>query len=1303
MTWQNKWFLTLISHQTPDATEPITSSYRTLYITINTPYLSPSQAPFTVRDCKGQPTRGSGVLSTHYLPICRMSHYLAESCTWPVTGETLVTRIGYDSRSNQTLVIDPKGNTAVAAYDGASRAIESIQHLREDGNGGPPPANATLLADGGATIRTVTVYDTNSRVIELIDDRGASTLYTYDTLDRQTAVTFHDGSTRTIDYDAVDVTDYTDENGSVSEYTYDAIGRLAAVAITPASDVIGTTAQSSQYDGLSRRTQAIDTSGSNAAVDIVYDSLSRIVEEKQAYGNTRYATHTAFKSLPITELTYPNDRIIDYTYDSLYRRTGIEEDPASIAAWYFFGPGRVAELMLGNGLICTHMNNARTNTALQADVANPAWGDQDSDRLGYDGAGRMITKRYLNATASATGYTGGDGTKAKAGFTTTYDHASNKLYERHVHAESRSHAYPSLDSMDRLVQYQRGTLQQAADGTAAVATGITLPGVDSDRSYRLDGVGNWQRTAYTAVGSAGTTEVRQHNHVNQLTKFGTTKVWYDGAPYAQAAMDLEPTAYWRLGEYSGTTADDETGNHDGTYTPGSGEPEEWTGGTLEELGALVGSNNTSADFNGSTGHVSVDYHADFNFGTTMTAIAWVKAVPQEDKTVAAQWDVDVTPPKQGSWRFHSGPSGDSHSAKIQVDLTDDGTFGDGHQRSFRSSVDVFNNDNEWHMIAFTFDNGTVRLFVDGDEDLDAIAVFDDNVTSLYDSTAAVTLAAHLSNGSAAGYLVGTLDEVAVFAKALTAGQIKELHQIGTRAIPGAAGSGNVIDDGTRVYVYDALNRVVRARRKSDNEVIAEYMYDAFGRRIRKVVDDGGLPEDNGLDGTTDFLYSGIQCIEERDVSNDPIRQYVWGAYVDELIQQRNINDPAVDYYPLSDLLYRTVALTNASKTIVEAYDCDAYGNTLIFEDTEPHRDTWFTDADADHPTLAPKCSFIFTGRRYDADLSDATSQMYFYRARYYNGTLGRFISRDPIGYAGGMGLYQIVRGNPTTATDPVGLKPPPPMTTWEHMLTWANDGFSVTGGDEGLTDIEIVGQSRGSVESGDALEVFWTTLMVTDIPVHGCKDKKRVDVDELYVLRKFACRKGEALRIGVASRTTGKALGKMKQDFIHGTLGFGRLQGQKYLDRETDWLETFGLSVDYTCVGHTFDIGSVPLPALPYLPSSFSVFDTGSVEVNIGGEVNVSSDDRLGGEAYGGLAVTIETADRPILPRLRLDVGAACQDQYGDSSVENVLRSGSYGSGSLTATIFEIGGIRLDYSDYVNMINSGQRHGAFRLVYSIDF
>ncbi|MEQ8822686.1 MAG: hypothetical protein RLY93_20810, partial [Sumerlaeia bacterium] len=95
-------------------------------------------------------------------------------------------------------------------------------------------------------------------------------------------------------------------------------------------------------------------------------------------------------------------------------------------------------------------------------------------------------------------------------------------------------------------------------------------------------------------------------------------------------------------------------------------------------------------------------------------------------------------------------------------------------------------------------------------------------------------------------------------------------------------NGNLLDDATLALSWDVLNRLRAVHRKSDGLLIADYQYDATGRRVRKVITNGGKDADSSLDGTTDFYYDGWQLIEERDAADTPGAQYAYGNYLDEI-------------------------------------------------------------------------------------------------------------------------------------------------------------------------------------------------------------------------------------------------------------------------------------------------------------------------------------------------------------------------------------------------------------------------------------
>jgi RHS repeat-associated protein len=90
-------------------------------------------------------------------------------------------------------------------------------------------------------------------------------------------------------------------------------------------------------------------------------------------------------------------------------------------------------------------------------------------------------------------------------------------------------------------------------------------------------------------------------------------------------------------------------------------------------------------------------------------------------------------------------------------------------------------------------------------------------------------------------------------------------------------------------------------------------------------------------------------------------------------------------------------LTNSSGSLANTYAYDSFGNLTASTGTVSN-------------------PFEYTGREFDPETG-----LYYYRARYYDPSAGRFISEDPIGFKGGANFYRYVRNNTVNATDPGGL------------------------------------------------------------------------------------------------------------------------------------------------------------------------------------------------------------------------------------------------------------------------------------------
>jgi RHS repeat-associated protein len=210
-------------------------------------------------------------------------------------------------------------------------------------------------------------------------------------------------------------------------------------------------------------------------------------------------------------------------------------------------------------------------------------------------------------------------------------------------------------------------------------------------------------------------------------------------------------------------------------------------------------------------------------------------------------------------------------------------------------------------------------------------------------------------------------------------------------------NGNLTQKSTQHNIYDYKNRIVRA---TDVDSTVKFKYDPLGRRIQKEVTIGSQIK------TTNFYYSGHQVIEERDGSDQVTRQLIYGNGIDEVIRvDKYTGTTSTPYYFHRNAIGSITAVTDANGNIIERVYYDIYGMPT------------FKDASGN---VIPKSSIgnniLFQGREYDPELN-----LYYFRARYYDPIMGRFLQTDPMGYADSMNLYQAFNMNPYNFADPWGL------------------------------------------------------------------------------------------------------------------------------------------------------------------------------------------------------------------------------------------------------------------------------------------
>ena len=164
-----------------------------------------------------------------------------------------------------------------------------------------------------------------------------------------------------------------------------------------------------------------------------------------------------------------------------------------------------------------------------------------------------------------------------------------------------------------------------------------------------------------------------------------------------------------------------------------------------------------------------------------------------------------------------------------------------------------------------------------------------------------------------------------------------------------------------------------------------FKYDPFGRRIYK----------SSSSGTSIYAYDGDSLIEETSSSGAVVARYSQGLNIDEPLAM--LRSGATSFYN-ADGLGTITSLANTAGSLAQSYTFDSFGKQTASSGSLTN-------------------SFRYTAREFDTETS-----LYYYRARYYDPSVGRFVSEDPAGFFGGFDFYNYTKNDPIDFGDPTGLK-----------------------------------------------------------------------------------------------------------------------------------------------------------------------------------------------------------------------------------------------------------------------------------------
>ncbi len=904
------------------------------------------------------------------------------------------------------------GSQTTFAFDSAGRLIEQSRPK----NLNPTGTNWTAVYSDGTPSTTPTEkwsYDALGQLRTFTDALGNSTVYNYDTLSRvteikgQSAVPIPEDASRkmTYQYDAAtgDLSSTTDPMGRTVQYTgYDNLGRL-----TSSQRMLGSTVSdvdTRSYDGFGRlksATALANVSGKSMTTIYDYDQLDRITKVTDAVGgqqqyvyDTRgflqqsidernHATYMRYDDLGRLEASWTQGfsqttGSTRYTYDAMDRVNTITDPLNNVTDYDYDTLGRVTQrtdpVQAAGTPLTTYTYDVDGNLASITDPANNVTSFQ------YDHRNRL---RQDIITLSGTAAT----------HDSWYDVADNQVWSKDRENRWTSYAYDFAF------------------------------GANSGENYRLKEEGWWVSgsiynnkitTSYDQNQGNGllATEVRDQRTLQTSTDV-TSRVSfsYDALARITSTTDwLQPntkTDAFEL-EYSYLDDVDRRTNTEARFV-------QFASGGATETGDQLDFHNTYLwdKLN------RVDLVTQESANNPLAATWSAKAVTT--RTVDLNYFADST--LQSISRTQGATGSTTAPLLSSFTTVADGIKNEGRIASITQSglsggnvAYSYGYDDHGRISSFTSPAGTRTYAYD---------TFD-QVTSATGGTQTAETFAYDRNGNrtGSGAIIGAYNRVT------DDGTYTYLYdKDGNRTRRTLKSNGEY-----EVYVYDYRQRLVSVTKKSVSNVTQQtvtYEYDGLNRRTRRSVQNAAntitqkqrfLYDSNVMNASFDEVVMVLDELVTGQAYQQVDHRYLNGPDIDQVFADETPGDSVLWYLSDQQNTVRDVAkyastTPGTQATVRNHLEYDSFGNVTSTDDP-----TTGTTNDGDQPGLEGTGHEFSPQRSYTGREPDSATGLIYYRARWYDPQLGRFISEDPIGFAAGDANLSRYVGNSTpNAVDPSGL------------------------------------------------------------------------------------------------------------------------------------------------------------------------------------------------------------------------------------------------------------------------------------------